>query len=63
MPMMSPPKTYKVVDGPTDEAVKLKATGLMSFQMHNLDFEIPIDTLEDILHIPNDGNTRGPQLF
>lgn len=55
--------TYKVPDGPIDEVVKLKTIGTMSFLLHNSDFEISIETLEDIFHIPTYGKCNVPKSF
>ncbi|KAI5401500.1 hypothetical protein KIW84_066102 [Lathyrus oleraceus] len=55
--------TYKVSDGPTEEAKKQKTTGTTSFWSHNLNFEIPIETLEDMFHIPTDREGDFPKSF
>lgn len=56
-------KSYKVPDDPTDEALKLKTTYTMSFQLHNSDYKIPIKTMKDIFHIPADGECDVPKYF
>ena len=54
---------YKVPDGLSDESVKLKTTSIMSFRVDNSDFEIPIETLGDIFHIPTDGECNVSKSF
>lgn len=54
---------FKVSDEFADEGTKLRTTGTLSFQMHTFDFEIPVETLGDILHLPTGGEGDIPKSF
>lgn len=53
-------KLFKVLDESSVEGTKLRTTSTLSFQMNCSDFEIPVETLGDIIHLPTDGEAMSP---
>lgn len=56
-------KLFKVLDESSVEGTKLRTTSTLSFQMHSSDFEILVETLGDIIHLPTDGEGDVPKSF
>lgn len=54
---------FKASDESLVGGIKFRTIGTLNFRMHNSDYKIPIDTLMDILHLPNDGECNFPKYF
>lgn len=54
---------FKAPDESSVEGTKLKTTGTLNFHKHNSDYQIPVETLEDLLYLPTDGEAMSPNLF